>query len=138
MDCSKILVIGLAIIATALVAGCSTGNNMGANTTTPSPTGTPITASPEATITAQAGPAPSQVDVTIKDSSFSPDTVTVTVHGTVTWTNKDTVAHTVDFNGDHSKQLVNGDTFAKTFDTPGTYEYTCGIHPFMKGKVIVQ
>ena len=137
MDYYKILVIGLAIIATALVAGC-TGYNAGTSST-PTPTGAPATSSSSATVTtAQSSPAPTQADVTIKGSAFSPDTVTVAVHGTVKWTNQDIAAHTVNFNGDQSKQLANGDTFTKTFDTPGTYDYTCGIHPFMKGKVIVQ
>ena len=30
------------------------------------------------------------------------------------------------------------DTFSLTFDTPGTYEYVCGIHSFHKGTVVVE
>ena len=26
----------------------------------------------------------------------------------------------------------------RTFDTPGTYTYSCHIHPYMQGKVVVQ
>ncbi|MFQ5813961.1 MAG: hypothetical protein ACE5I2_12375, partial [Anaerolineae bacterium] len=30
------------------------------------------------------------------------------------------------------------DTFTLTFDTPGTYEYVCLLHPFMRGEVVVE
>ena len=30
------------------------------------------------------------------------------------------------------------DTYSLTFDTPGTYDYVCGIHEFMTGKVVVE
>jgi plastocyanin len=33
---------------------------------------------------------------------------------------------------------VNSNTSAtRTFDTPGTFTYSCHIHPFMQGKVVV-
>ncbi|MCL5071510.1 MAG: plastocyanin/azurin family copper-binding protein [Actinobacteria bacterium] len=33
--------------------------------------------------------------------------------------------------------LANGATFNFTFDKEGTYDYICGIHTFMTGKIIV-
>ncbi len=76
--------------------------------------------------------------VSIKSFSFQPGTVTIAKGGTVTWTNHDSVKHTVKIGGEESPQLGKGQTFAKTFDTPGTFNYACGIHPSMKGTVIVK
>lgn len=36
-----------------------------------------------------------------------------------------------------SDSIVWGETFRFTFDTPGTYDYFCIPHPFMKGTVVV-
>jgi plastocyanin len=36
-----------------------------------------------------------------------------------------------------SKALDTNDKFSFTFDKSGEYAYFCGLHPFMKGKVIV-
>lgn len=38
-----------------------------------------------------------------------------------------------------SDRLNKGsDPFSFTFDVAGTYEYICGIHPSMHGKIIVE
>ena len=82
----------------------------------------------------------SKVDITISGFKFDPDTVTVTIGTTVTWTNQDTTAHTVVANDGSwkSDSLVKGATFSFTFDKAGTYTYICSIHPTMKGTVIVK
>ena len=36
-----------------------------------------------------------------------------------------------------SKVLFTGDTFARTFTSPGSFPYTCLIHPSMNAKVTV-
>lgn len=77
--------------------------------------------------------------VLIKGSAFDPATLTVTKGTTVTWMNMDSVAHTVVATGKafSSDTLKNGQSFAHTFNEAGTFEYKCGIHPSMSGKVIV-
>ena len=59
---------------------------------------------------------------------------------TVTWTNKDSVIHTVTEvnDGFDSGFLKQGDTWSFTFDEPGEYEYYCLPHPWMRAKVIVE
>jgi plastocyanin len=66
-----------------------------------------------------------------------PETLTVPVGTTVTWTNKDAASHVVKF-PDQSQTLGTGESFSRSFNTPGTFYYVCGIHASMAGKVIVQ
>jgi plastocyanin len=33
--------------------------------------------------------------------------------------------------------MDTNDKFSVTFDKPGEYTYFCGLHPYMKGKIIV-
>jgi plastocyanin len=76
---------------------------------------------------------------TIKGFSFQPEVLKVKVGAKVTWTNDDTVPHTVtaDTNSFASGNLQPGGSFSFTFIRPGTYAYHCSIHPSMHGSVVV-
>ncbi len=76
--------------------------------------------------------------MTIKDSTFSPTNVTIAAHGKVTWTNEDSLTHTIAFTGEQAQSVGSGSTHVRIFDNPGTYEYIRSIHPSMKGNVIVK
>jgi amicyanin len=79
--------------------------------------------------------------VTIENFAFNPATITVKKGTTVTWTNKDSAAHTVttDSGSGPTSQLLNqGDSYTFTFNTAGTFNYHCQPHPNMKGTVIVE
>jgi len=78
--------------------------------------------------------------VSMDHNTFIPAEITVVPGTTVTWTNSETMPHTiVDINkGFRSKTLVKDAKFSFTFAAPGDYEYLCSIHPNMKGKVIVK
>jgi plastocyanin len=71
--------------------------------------------------------------------SFVPQTVTVTVGSIVTWTNRDTVSHTVSSNSFvfDSGTLAPKASFTFTFLAPGTYKYHCNFHSFMTGTIVV-
>lgn len=70
---------------------------------------------------------------------FDPPNATVTAGTDVTWTNSDTVLHTVtEQNGLFNGWLQPGEEFTFTFDTPGTYMYTCTVHPWSTGMVTVE
>ncbi len=58
---------------------------------------------------------------------------------TVTWTNQDNVPHSVTFkNGMKDSGLLSqGQSFSYTFNTPGTYQYYCTVHPYMVATVTV-
>jgi plastocyanin len=72
--------------------------------------------------------------------AFQPHSLEVAPGATVTWVNNSDVAHTVtgdDLAFDDSGLIEPGDSFRQTFDTPGTYRYTCGPHPGMTGVIVV-
>lgn len=81
--------------------------------------------------------------ITIQNFAFSPATLTVAAGSIVTVDNKDTTTHTVTAS-DSAKSFNTGDVAASATTTfkapsaPGTYAYTCTIHPFMHGTLIVQ
>jgi plastocyanin len=82
---------------------------------------------------------PGANEVWIQNMAFTPSTITVAAGITITWTNKDAMAHTVtsDQNWFNSGNLGTGATYSKMFLTAGTYTYHCAIHPSMTGTVIV-
>ena len=77
---------------------------------------------------------------------FVPETLTVSTGTTVTWTNGDSTLHTVTSGSAESgnsgtefdsSYLAAGKTFQHPFNTAGTFDYYCTLHPYMKGKVVV-
>ncbi|WP_246207296.1 cupredoxin domain-containing protein [Bradyrhizobium rifense] len=75
--------------------------------------------------------------VSIDNFTFTPQTLTVKVGTTVTWTNKDDIPHGIASDNNafrRSKALDTGDKFAFTFTTPGTYKYFCYVHPHMTAR----
>ncbi len=78
--------------------------------------------------------------VLARDFMFAPVSVTVRAGSTVTWTNKDDEPHTVASESGlfRSGALDTGESFSFKFERPGTYRYTCSIHPRMVGTIVVQ
>lgn len=76
--------------------------------------------------------------VSITAFTFEPAAVTINAGQSVTWSNADGVPHTsTALNRLWGDVLTTGDTFAYTFDNPGTYAYFCEIHPAMVGTITV-
>ena len=78
--------------------------------------------------------------VSIQNFAFVPPNLSVVSGTTVTWTNTDAVQHTVSSDDGHtfdSSAFGQGQTFQFTAGAPGTYTYTCRIHPFMHGTLTV-
>jgi amicyanin len=77
-------------------------------------------------------------DIKIENFAFVPAELPVKRGATVTWTNKDSMDHTATAAGKFDSGLLKKDqAFTTTFDTAGTYDYICTVHPSMKGKIIV-
>lgn len=83
------------------------------------------------------GPGANQV--WIQGMAFVPAILNVNTGARVTWTNYDSVDHTVtsDAATFDSGSLANKATFSYTFTTAGTYSYHCKIHPAMMATVVV-
>ena len=78
-------------------------------------------------------------NVGIANFAFTPAALTVKSGETVTFENRDSTVHSIVGVGGffRSKPLDTDDKFSFTFDKPGEYSYFCGLHPYMKGKVVV-
>jgi plastocyanin len=94
---------------------------------------------------AAAGGGAKTAKVSLKNIAFNPKDVSVAKGGTITWTNNESVPHDVtkdsgpgpDFSSGKGN-LQQGDTYKQTFNTPGTINYVCTIHPNMTGTITVK
>jgi plastocyanin len=130
-----------------VVAGCGGDDDDGDSGSAPAAT----TEQPAETTagggddTSGGGAASDAVTVSMKDIAFSPSEAEVPKGGSVTWTNDDSVGHDVtkqsgpgaDFKSGDPGAMAGGDTFTQKFDTPGTIQYVCTVHPGMEGTVVV-
>lgn len=80
------------------------------------------------------------VSIEIRDYDFAPRDLTVAAGSSVTWTNCDSVPHDATDNDDSwgTGVLKEGESATILFDTPGTYEYLCTIHPSMTATLVVR
>ena len=81
-----------------------------------------------------------QPQIEVKDFMFAPTTLTVNTGEQVTWLNKDDEPHTVvsDTGLFRSSAMDTNESFSFKFDKPGTYHFTCSIHPRMVGTIVVK
>lgn len=93
---------------------------------------TPRTASPATT--------PSDGAIAIKDFKYLPESVTVGVGTTVTWTNGDAAPHTAtaDDGSFDTGNLREGAAGRVTFRKAGSFAYFCEFHRFMRAEVTVR
>lgn len=79
-----------------------------------------------------ASPAATAADASMMGGYFSPDRLTVKEGETVTWTNDDSIAHTVTSSWDNgatfNKVVRPGETFSWTFEEAGSYAIHCRPH----------
>jgi plastocyanin len=86
-----------------------------------------------------ASAASTDLSVSIVSRAYQPATLTIAAGQTVTWANRALTPHTVTAVGGQfdSGRIDTGESFSVTFATPGTFAYTCTIHPSMHGTVVV-
>ena len=120
----------LMILSTLIISGCSKTE------TSPVSESEGDTKGDEKGVSAGGGAA----SVIIKGFSFVPQEIRVKPGTTITWRNEDSDAHTVESTDGFltSDTLEQGDTVTFTFDKLGKVDYICGLHPSMKGAVIVE
>jgi plastocyanin len=79
--------------------------------------------------------------VTISNSAYSPNPLTVSKGTTVTWQNNDSMAHTAtadDASFDTGNIPANSTSSGVTFNQTGTFAYHCTYHSGMQGTITVQ
>ncbi len=79
--------------------------------------------------------------VAIAEFLFGPEKLEVAKGAYVSWTNVDDSPHQVTVTsagGLRTEVIHTGRKAYLKFDTPGTYDYICGLHPGMKGKIEVR
>jgi plastocyanin len=83
---------------------------------------------------------PAATRIEVKNFMFMPTTLTVNAGDKVTWVNKDDEPHTVvsDTGAFRSRAIDTDESFSYKFDQPGTYRFTCSIHPRMVGTIVVK
>ena len=93
-----------------------------------------VTTAPQATVV-----------VTAAAMKYDKTEVRIKAGESVAWVNKDVLPHDIAFDKGSpegkelkSPMLTGGQAWAVKFTQPGTYDYHCTPHPFMKGKVIVE
>jgi len=128
----------LVLASAVLLFATACGGGYSASPTSPGPTPSPAPAPAP-------GPSSSSVTIptgasTLGNRAFNPDDVNVAVGATVTWMNTDSVAHTSTSNADgwDSGIVRPGGQFSRTFQSAGTFQYHCAIHPGMVGTVVVR
>lgn len=78
--------------------------------------------------------------VGISDFLFGPEKIAVQAGQVVTWTNTDESPHQVTVQGATTLRtpvILKGQSTAVKFSDAGSYDYICGLHPNMKGKIEV-
>lgn len=80
-------------------------------------------------------------NIEISNFAFSAPSLIIKQGDTVVWTNKDSAPHTVTSDTGNelsSKLLKTNEVYSHTFDTAGTFDYHCEVHPMMKASITVQ
>jgi plastocyanin len=78
--------------------------------------------------------------VSIAEFLFGPEKISVKTGETITWTNIDDSPHQVTVQGQTTLRtpvLLKGQSTVVLFKDVGAYDYICGLHPTMKGKIEV-
>ena len=83
--------------------------------------------------------APVTVPVSIFQFEFLPTNLTINVGDTVMWSNDDALPHTTTGNTGvwNSGMLQPGQTYSRTFNSPGDFPYHCNFHFFMTANITV-
>jgi plastocyanin len=95
------------------------------------------------------GGGPTGVSVTVRNNNYSPNQVTVTAGGTVSWEwnscsgdgygGQTCTSHSVTFASGPNSPVQSEGSFTRTFASPGTFTYQCETHRgAMSGSVVVQ
>jgi YVTN family beta-propeller protein len=100
----------------------------------------PVGNAPRKVVVQGVAAAASGAAISIANFAFSPADLVVAPGQRVTWRNDDGAPHGIAFAdvAAGNDLLLPGATFERVFDAPGAYAYTCSVHPYMRGRVVVR
>jgi plastocyanin len=130
--------LGTILLALLCLTACS-GSGL---TTSPTPTPTPTPApapSPAPTGTTASVSIVNGASL-LSTTAYSPNPLNVSVGTTVTWKNNDSTTHdSTAVNGSFATgSIAPGGSMSVKFQSAGTFQYFCTIHPGMVGTITVQ
>ena len=138
-------------LALLVLGGCAQEGGEAAGTGGTSPGAAPGEASPGVAAPVEANPGntlgPEDAPIYVRYFEFWPSVLTVEPGTTVVWVNEDSDPHIIVSDPQmgfeegelfRSGTLNMGDTYSLTFIESGEYDYHCGLHPDMVGKVLVE
>jgi plastocyanin len=143
----QVPILGLALLAGLFGAGCSVQSGRTEDVHNSETHAPPVAGKPAVSRASDAAPATpasptAKPEVSIDNFTYNPQALTVSAGTKVTWINRDDLPHTVTSSVKprllDSPSLDTDESFAHVFNTPGTYEYYCTVHPKMTGKIIVK
>ena len=82
---------------------------------------------------------PAGTTIAIANFAFTPNEVTVKAGTEVTWSNNDAAPHGLGHKDGAAgiNVLLPGEKVSRVYETPGTFDYICSVHPYMTGRVVV-
>jgi plastocyanin len=154
-------ILALALLSALALAGCSGGDapEGRSDEPTPSPSASDgLSVSASATVgpspsasssnssSSSAPASPQTIAKDVADNSFPDGTFTIRAGDTVVWTHRGspTTPHSVTSAGNFDSHpncppvcMLAGQTYSRTFDDAGTFDYVCKIHGSMTGTITV-
>jgi plastocyanin len=128
-------------VAAVAVTGCSSSSvvdDSGTTTTTTAASASLTTTTTAASATSTTTDSSDGATISVVNFQFNPGSITVSVGESVTWTNNSAGRHTTTAkSGEWNTQLGAGESFTQIFETAGTFDFFCSIHPSMTGTVTV-
>jgi plastocyanin len=129
-----------------VVLGAACSSDDGDETSTAASEASSTTAAEESTTSTTSATVNTGTEVSVSEFAFEPQTPTIAVGESVTWVNHGSSRHTVTAKPDaagtslfKSEPILPEQSFVQTFNTAGTYDYICSIHPEkMSGQIVVQ
>ena len=78
--------------------------------------------------------------VSINNFVFEPGKTSIVAGQSVIWTNSDGAPHGLQFKdgAPGSELMLPGQSFSRSFDKPGVYDYVCSVHAYMTASVTVR
>lgn len=141
----KSALVAIVVVAILVIGGvvALTHKSSNSNNATPSTSNSAQNKSNTSSTSSNTNQTSAAGSVDIKNMAFTPPQINVQKGGTVTWTNNDSVAHTViddlsNVGGPASGNIEPGSTYSFTFNKTGSFQYHCSIHPSMRGTIVVK